>query len=266
MRSTSVLLAAGALVLACACSRSPSNWKGWIDEATVELKAQRYGRMLDACTRAFEIAHAAKNGPQAVAAYECLADAAVREGRRERAFRAFEVVLRAYDEDLRKSGAALRLRNNHGVALVDAGEKTAGVAELVAALDAYEGTPQHSIGYYRTRMHLVANLARAVRVFADDEAGVRVSTALLQEIQNHIDNERFRRNLANTLGTGDALAAIAEIVRIRGDPAHAAQIVERSKEQLEVEDGVLAGEPRRLPCDPVSVRSLIFRSCYASLR
>ena len=136
----------------------------------------------------------------------------------------------------------------------------------VRSVDAYEGTPQRSKDKFRVRMQLVSNLARAVRVFPDSEQSIRVSTDILAEIQNHLDNERFRNNLPFTLGTADAMAAIAELIRLRGDPGAAEELVAKAKEQLVVEDAILAGQMRRLPCEPVTVRSLLIRSCYATVR
>lgn len=259
-------VAALALLALPGCSHKPSSWKDWIDEAPAAFKAEKYALAVEHCRKAFDYAVAEKNGPRAVGALECIAEAANRAGNMELAFPAFEVVLRDFDEDLRVAGSGLRLRNNYAVALVEAGRKQDGVNLLDQTLDAYEGTPQRSKDNFRVRMQLVSNLARAVRVFPDSEQSIRVSTELLTEIQNHVENERFRNNLPFTLGTADAMAAIAELIRLRGDPAAAEELKEKAKEQLALEDELLAGQMRRLPCEPVTIRSLLIRACYATLR
>ena len=254
------------LTLAGGCSRKPASWKEWMDEAPAPFKAQQYDKAFDACSKAFEYAHAERSGARAVGALECMAEAATREGKTDKAFAAFEIVLGTYDNDLLVSGAALRLRNNYGVHLVEAGRKQDGADLLEASLDAYAETPQRSKDNFRVRMQLVSNLSRAVRVFPDSDASIRVSTEMLAEIINHLENERFRKNLPLTLGTADAMAAIAELIRLRGDPRHAEELLAQAREQLAVEDEILAGQQRRIPCVPVIVRSLVLRSCYATLR
>lgn len=266
MRTVLALVVAMGLLASPGCARKPASWKEWIDAAQAPWKAQQFDRVLDACRKAFDYAVAEKSGPRAVAALECMAESALRQGRMEEVFPAFEAVLRDYDDDLRASGAGLRLRNNYAVALVEAGRKQDGVTLLDATLDAYEGTPQRSKDNFRVRMLLVANLARAVRVFPDSEPGIRASTELLQEISNHLQNERFRNNLRFTLGTADAMAAIAELIRLRGDPRAAAELAVQAREQLALEDELLAGQMRRIPCEAITVRSLLLRPCYAALR
>jgi len=264
-----VALVAALALAVCAvpgCARKASTWKEWIDEVPAEWKAERYDRAFALCTRALEHADSEKNGPRAVAALECVAEAATRLGKPEMALPAYESVLRDYDNDLRISGGALRIRNNFAVALVEAGRKQEGVDLLDASLDAYEGTPQRSLDNFRVRLQLVANLARAVRVFPDSDASVRVSTELLQEIENHLATSRFRKNYSFTLGCAEAMAAIAELIRIRGDPRHAEDLLAASRDQLAIEDEVLAGKMRRIPCEPVTIRSLVLRPCYATLR
>ena len=152
------------------------------------------------------------------------------------------------------------------MALVNLGEKAGGVAQFEAALDAYEGSAYHSLLHYHVRMVLVANLARAARVFAEEQSGIRVSSVILDEIQVTLENERFNKNFAGTLGTGDALAAISELVRLRGDPKAAAELAEQAKEQQAKESAYLSSASRMPPCDQVIVRSLVMRGCYAVLK
>jgi len=40
----------------------------------------------------------------------------------------------------------------------------------------------------------------------------------------------------------------------------------KAREQLAIEDDVLEGQMRRIPCVNVNIRSLVLRPCYASLR
>lgn len=260
---------AAALVLALlvpGCSKSPSTWEEWLKDAPGAWKAGDYAKVFDLCSRAFDAAHKTAQGAKAVLALECMAEASTREGKPEKALTAYATVFRAYEADVLKSGGALRLRNNYGANLVNAGQKQDGVAMLEEVLDAYEGTPQHSSNNYRLRMFVVANLARAARVFADTPAGIRVSSEILSEIENHLVNERFRQNLPLTLGTADALFAIADLVRLRGDPAAAGELVAKAKEQLAIEDELIAGQQRRPQCEPRTIRALAITSCYTEVK
>jgi hypothetical protein len=265
MRAALAALAATLLLAPTGCTRAPASWKEWMDQAPAAFKAQDFTAMFDACQRAFDIAHAQKNGPQAVASLECLAEAAAQGRFGERALPYYEIVVRDYDDNLRESGGGLRTRNNYAATLVDVGRKQEGVDLLNATLDAYEGTPHRSADNFRVRMHLVTNLARAVRVFPDSEAGIRASVDLLQEAQVQIENERFRNNLAGTVGTASALFAIADLIRLRGDPKHADELIVLAKEQRGIEDAMLEGKQRRLPCDQLVVRSLVLRPCWAEI-
>jgi len=265
VRLAAAALAIAVLATGAACTRKPAGWKEWIDEAAAHFKEGRYAQAFESCSKAFDDARANKDGTRAVAALECLAESSAREGKPEKAFPAFEVVLREFDDDLRRSGAGLRLRNNYGVALVEAGRKQEGVDLLEASLDAYEGTPYRSKDNKRIRMLLVSNLARAVRVFPDSDASIRVSTTVLAEIVNHLENERFRNNLPFTLGTADAMYAIAELIRLRGDPKHAEELKGQAKEQRDIEDALLEGKMRRPQCEPITVRTLVLRACYSAV-
>ena len=268
MRRFAVLPFAFVLALAAGCGKfsKPATWEEWLKDAPAAWQKQDFARAFDLCDHAFALAHQAANGPKAVLALECMAEAATQMGKPEMAFPAYETAMRAYDADMVTLGNALRLRNNFAVALVNAGRKHEGTAGFESALDAYEGTPAHSSANYRIRMLLVTNLARAARVFTDTDSGVRVSSEILREILNHLENERFRQNLPATLGTADALTAIAELVRLRGDPRYATELVAMAKEQRAIEDELLAGAQRRPQCEPVVVRALSFHSCYAQLQ
>ena len=254
------------LLVPAGCSRGPQNWRQWIDQATAEFKAERPAKAFEACDNAWMAAVKEKDAKQAIAAYECLSQAALLLGKPEKTFPAFRKILAEYDRALLESGSGLRHRNNFGVALVNLGEKAEGVAQLEAALDAYEGSAYNSMLHYHVRMLIVANLARAARVFAEEQSGIRVSSVILDEIQVTLENERFNKNFAGTLGTGDALAAISELVRFRGDPKAAAALAEQAKEQQANESAYLSGAPRTPSCDQVIIRSLVMRGCYAVLK
>lgn len=254
------------LLVPAGCSRGPHNWRQWIDQATVEFKAERYGKAFEACDNAWREAMTEKSAPQVVSAYECISEAAVRLGQPEKTFPYIRTILANYDRAMLESGSGLRHRNNYAVALVKAGEKQEGVAQLEAALNAYEGSAFHSSNNFRQRMVLTENLARAARVFADEKAGVNVSSVMLDEILAHLELYRYRQDVAATLGAGDALAAIADLVRLRGDPKAADDLMAQAREQQSIESSFLDGQPRAIPCDQVIVRSLVLRSCYAILR
>ena len=266
MRRAAALLLALVLAPGCGWFSRPSTWEEWLNEAPAAWKAGNYAKVFELCSNAFDAAHLAKQGAKAVLALECMAEASTREEKPEKAFPAYAIVLRDYAADVFRSGSGLRLRNNYGANLVNAGEKQAGLAMLEEALDADEGTIYHSSGNYRLRMFVVANLARAARVFADTPIGIRVSSEILFEIENHLVNERFRQNMHLTLGTADALLAIAELVRLRGDPARAEEIVANAREQRTIEDVLLEGQQRRPQCEPRIIRALSITSCYAEVK
>ena len=254
------------LLVPAGCSRGPQNWRQWIDQATAEFKADRPAKAFEACDNAWMAAVKEKDAKQALAAYECLWEAAQRLGHPEKAFPAFRKILAEYDGTLLESGSGLRHRNNFGVALVKLGEKAEGVAQLEAALDAYEGTAYDSHNHNHVRMLIVANLARGARVFAEEQSGIRVSSVILDEIQTALTNDPYSKNVAGTLGSGDALAAISELVKFRGDPKAAAEIAEQARVQQSIESAYLSDASRLPPCDQVIIRSLVLRGCYAVLR
>ncbi|APV48524.1 hypothetical protein BWI17_01765 [Betaproteobacteria bacterium GR16-43] len=267
MRTAAHCLLAFALACSAAgCKRGPSSWKDWIDEATPHYRASQWAKAYEACEKAYNVALETSNGPQVVAAYDCMAETARLMGTPGKANAAFAPILAKYGTDLQKSGAGLRLRNNYGVALVEVGDKRDGIAQLEAALDAYPGTPFESKINYRLRMTLIENLARAVRVLPEEDAGVRVSSEMLAEILSTLENARFQKNEITTIGSGDALAAIADLVRLRGDPKYAAELAAQAKEQRALEDTLLEGQLRRMPCESLSVRSLVMKPCYATLK
>lgn len=256
------------LILPAACSRGPQNWRQWIDQATAEFKADRPAKAFEACDNAWKDAVKEKNAPQAILAYECIYEAAVRLGQTEKTFPYFRTILStgAYDSAMLESGSGLRHRNNFGVALVRAGEKQEGVAQLDTALDAYAGSAFHSSNNFRQRMVLTENLARATRVFTEEAAAIKVSSVMLEEILVHLEGQRYRNDVSTTLGAGDALAAIADLVRLRGDPKAADELAKQALEQQSMETHFLDRQPRTIPCDQVIIRSLVLRACYAVLR
>jgi len=249
-----------------ACKRGPSSWKDWIDEAAIAYRASQWPRAYESCEKAYNVALEAANAPQLIAAYDCMADSARLMGTPAKANAAFVPILGKYDADLLKSGTALRLRNNYGVALVEIGDKREGIAQLLATLDAYPGTSSDSKLNYRMRMTLIENLARAVRVLPEEDAAVRVSSEMLAEILSATENARFLKNEITTIGSGDALAAIADLVSLRGDPKYAFELAAQAKEQRTLEDALLEGQLRRMPCELFSVRSLVMKPCYATLK
>jgi len=254
------------LLVPAGCSRGPSNWRQWIDQATLEFKADRPAKAYEACDNAWKEAVKEKDSKQAIAAYECLYEAAVRLGQIERTFPAIRKILAEYDGTMNDLGSGIRHRNNFGVALVRAGEKQEGVAQLEAALDAYEGSAYHTSNNFRQRTLLIENLARGARVFADEAPAIKVSSVMLEEIQVYVEGQRYRNDVSTTLGAGDALAAIADLVRLRGDPKAADELLAQAREQQSLETNYLSGQSRGIPCDHIIIRSLVIRGCYAVLK
>jgi len=254
------------LLVPAGCSRGPQNWREWIDQATAEFKAERPAKAYEACENAWTAAIKEKDAKQVIVSYECLSQAALLLGKPEKTFPAFRTILANYDGAMLESGSGLRHRNNYGVALVNFGEKAEGVAQLEAALDAYEGSAYQSTLHPHVRMLIVANLARAARVFTEEPSGIRVSSVILDEILVTLENERPRNNVAATLGTGDALAAISDLVRFRGDPKAAGELLEKAKEQQAIESDYLSSASRLPPCELVIARSLVMRACYSVLK
>jgi hypothetical protein len=266
MKRLAAAMVAVALVLAPGCSRKPSSWKDWMDEAPAAWKAERFDEAFEHCRKAFDYAVAERSGPRAVGALEVHGrsrGAAGEDGEGAPGFRGGAARLRRRPARLgRRAAPAQQLRRGAG----RGGRKQEGVDLLDASLDAYEGTPQRSLDNFRVRMQLVSNLARAVRRVprqrrrrADLDGhpeGDREPPRERALPQQPAVHARHRRRDGGDRGAHPAA----------GDPRSAEELLGQAREQLAIEDGVLGGQMRRIPCEPVSVRSLVLRPCFATLR
>lgn len=260
-----VVALALATVVLCGCE-SLFGPRTYEDAIAASGKAIREGDMAKAyrhCQRAFDLADKVGNGRKAISALDCAMATSTRLGKPELAFRAYATVLGTYDNDLKTSSNRLRLRNNHAVALHNAGRKDEGLKALDEAVDAYEGTPYAASSWTRfpERMRMVTNLAHAARHDPGSEIARRLCEERVEDILAKIDTRFTPVNLA--MGAAEALAAIAEVVRLRGDGARADMLAAIAAERQVLEDGMLAVSPgMRRECEPVGTTGATVESCF----
>lgn len=218
------------------------------------------------CQRALELADKVGNGSRTVWALECVAEASLRMGRPEKAFAAYATVIGTYDGDLKMTIGRLRLRNNYGVALYNAGRKKEGITTIVAALDAYAGTNRSSSFWadFSRRMRVVTNLARATMSDASSPVAERLVGELADEIVARMTTAAVR-NLDP--GGPEALSAIADLARARGQAARADELAALAGERQAAEAAALAGVARaRRECDTVRVAGISIETCLQKIK
>ena len=256
-------IAAGlvAFALLAGCGKLPRTYVESIEQATLAWNRNDMKKAFALCVHAFDLAIADRNVGKALEALECEAEAAWRLEQPLKAESHLRFVLNRFEPNLQTSAGAHRLRNNFAVALVAAGKRDEGREMLEATLDAYEGTASHSSNDYRVRMQLLTSLARLALDDPDGPLGVRLSTAILQEIQVRLDGDA---RYGNTTPPGEApvLTHIAEITLKRGDPERAKALAELAKERREEEKerGIDPAAPRI--CHKLTVRLMAFSSCF----
>lgn len=247
----------------CDSLLGPRTYEDAIVASEKAIRESDMAKAFKLCLRAFDLADKVGNGRKAISALDCAAATSTLLGKPEKALRAHETVLGKCDGDLRSFSSRLRLRNNYGVALYNAGRRDEGMKALVEALDAYEGTP-YSFSLWTSfsqRMRMLTNLAHAAKQDPRGQVADRLADEFAEEIRVKIERSVNGVNVA--MGAAEALAAIAEVVRLRGGGARADLLVAMAAERQVPEDGMLAISPgMRRECEPVGTTSATVESCF----
>jgi len=247
----------------CDSLLGPRTYEDAIVASEKAIRESDMAKAFKLCLRAFDLADKVGNGRKAISALDCAMATSTRLGKPELAFRAYATVLGTYDNDLKTSSSRLRLRNNHAVALYSAGRKDEGLKALDEAVDAYEGTPYAASFWtnFSARMRMMTNLAHAARHSPGSEIAGRLCEERVEDILAKIDTRFTPVNLA--MGAAEALAAIAEVVRLRGDGARADLLAATAAERQVLEEGMLAISPgMRRECEPVGTTGATVESCF----
>jgi tetratricopeptide (TPR) repeat protein len=266
LQATSAL---AALLVLAGCDRftPPTSYEAGMKAAGPALTEGKDSLALKICLAAFDFATKAAAGAKAISALECIAEASIRDGSTAKALPAYATVIGTFNKNLMISTGRLRLRNNYGVALYASGKKPEGVIAIEEALDAYAGTEyaSSSVGEYPRRMRLVTNLARASLGNPDSAVAARVAGPLAEEIEVRV--AQGGDNVGLTMGSAEALAAIAELERKRGKVDHATALAALSAERKAVEDAFAArSPPRKRECDRVAAGTAFYETCFQKIK
>lgn len=250
----------------CDALFGPTSYEDAMRSAGPALQAGQMSKALRFCQSAFEFADKARNGSRAVLALDCMAAAIGPSSSAEQIRPAYAIVLDRYDSSLRNYGGRFRLRNDYGVALYVSGRQDEGIRVLAESLDAYSGTPyaltHHAV--FPQRMRIVVNLARASRSRPDGVDASRLLGPLADEIEV----------VAGATGTADtaerrvaeALAALGELARSRGDAAKADVLAAKASERQALENGatqtLVGAKPE---CHKIELFGTPIERCFARL-
>jgi tetratricopeptide (TPR) repeat protein len=257
---------AGLLLGACDSRTGPKTYEEAMKAAAPAYEAGDMAKAFTLCQRALELADKAGSGFNAIFALECVAAASLRMGKPEKASPAYAKVIGTYGTDLSKFLSRLRLRNNYGVALYNAGKRADGIKVIKEAIEPFEASPNSPYPYFLfpQRMFLVANLAHAVRDNPQGEVATRLTGAIAQVIEAAI--EQSGEGVDLVMNSAKALAAIAELERKRGQVARADALAQLAAERQVAEDQVIATRPRygyTRECDHYGSRHpLSIESCF----
>ncbi|QJR13809.1 hypothetical protein [Usitatibacter palustris] len=236
----------------------PKKWEESITRATDAWNKREYTKAAELCAVALQQAMGARDPAKVMPALECLAEATWLEGKPLKANVALAQVQAEFPTDFAAWAGRHRLRNNDAVALLEAGRKADAIAAFEAALDANVDSPAHSSNDYRARMVIVTNLGRLGQPEPEGPLGVRLSTEILTELRQRL--LRYEQQTPLMLqGMGEALVPIAEIVRQRGDPREAEELLAIAKERREADVESLGAN--QLVCSKFTIRLLAFESC-----
>lgn len=254
------------MLAGCDTVLGPRTYDGAMKAAGLALDAGDMATAFKLCQRALELADKVGNGLRTVWALECVAEASLRMGQPENAFPAYATVIGTYDDSLKTTIGRLRLRNNYGVALYNAGKKTEGITAIAAALDAYAGTPYSSsfcVDFSR-RMRVVTNLAHATMT----HAGSPIAERLVGEVADEIVAPMARTPVGQLdPGASEALSAIADLARARAQAARADELATIASERQATEEAAMAGVGRaRRECDTMPVVGIPFETCLQKIK
>jgi hypothetical protein len=265
------LLSLAIAVLVAACGRgpaAPAAPASYSDAMTLAAKAwtlNRWSEVFAACELAFKYADR-EGDAKAIAAVDCLGEAAARMGKPGLALPHHERLFEAYADRLKYASSRHRLANNLGVLLIQQGRREQGITVLREALEVFAGTPYHigSQQSFPARAMIVKNLARAWYDTASDpeaRAWVREQgAAFLEQMQGH---ERSVHLLMGASSAMDSLVLIGRRQANTDTPAWEA--IAREWEPLEA--GIDARSPQfARGCENVPLREILLEVCMRELK
>lgn len=261
-----VMTACMVLLVGCDWGSAPKSYDEAMKRANQAFMVGDMENSFKLCQSAFEMADKVGNGSRTIAALDCLADTSKRLGKPEKAFPAYATVIGTYDNDLKVFSSRLRLRNNYGVALYNAGRRQEGIQTLEDALDAYQGTPYASTFYaaFSHRMRMVVNLAHATRDQPNSAIADRLAGEITEEIKAKIESSVNGVNLA--MNAAEGLAAVAELIRVRGDSTQADELAALAAERQKAEDSLAAVNPGwRRECEEMPALGANAERCFDKL-
>ncbi len=204
------------VVLLAGCSPPPP--ESLLAKAGTAMFQQRWVEAFKLCDGAFQAADKAGNSAAAIAAAECAAHAAAESGKPADALPHYARLFAAHDATLPVL-ARMRLVANHGVTLIEAGKREAGIAQLRQALD--KDLPSSAEGGRwspdTARAILVKNLARAYY----DRASEPAVRAWVQEQADWFMefSERHARASGGGIGFAAAFEAVSAVGRRQANTA-----------------------------------------------
>lgn len=137
---------------------------------------------------------------------------------------------------------------------------------LERTLDAWPGSPASSRAYgnTRARMRVVTNLAHLAREAPSSEVAARLSGEIAGEVEAAVADAG--RNVGAVLGAGEALQAIAAVLRRRGDGERAAALAALGQEQQAAEDEYTDLRPAlRRECEVVAASGGQVEGCFRKI-
>lgn len=226
----------------------------------------RWQPVFAACEAAFRNADQERNAGRAIWAMECLAESASRLGKPALALPHYERLFAAYAANLRTASGRHRLANNHGVLLIEGGQREKGIARLREAMGAHADSPYHIDSGFSApaRALMVRNLARALYGSASDPA-VREWVDEQGEYYR-ATMERNRQAVHLGMGSAAALDALSTIGRRQANvktPAWDAMV--REWEPLEEE--IARDAPQKVrACENLPLRDVMMEVCMLELK
>lgn len=252
----------------CDAVFGPKTYEEAMKAAGAAYRAKDAKKAYAACARALELADKVGNGYKAINALDCLGEAAFRLGDPARALPAYAQVIGTYEGMLKGTASRFRIRNNHGVALHQAGRTPEALRALEEALDAWAGTPYATTAYgaFTPRMRIVANLARVAMQSPEAAVAARLTGEIGDEI---LEKAAGNANAVQFLiGASEALEALSALARRRGEVARAEELAATAAELGPAEAEILLQAPglKRAYCDQFGAMDGAAEGCMREIR
>ncbi|MBL0143479.1 MAG: hypothetical protein IPP91_15535 [Betaproteobacteria bacterium] len=225
-----------------ACGRSGPNPAESKDAVMAMWMGKHWDAAFAACDKAFRRSDGTKNVEGSLMFAECAIEASTQAGKPELSLPLQERLLASYTSGLSRL-AAVRLANNHGVALLQSGKREKGLARLRGVLDdlADPNRPGEGWSADTARAIVVRNLAYAYYETASEPA---VRAWVEEQAAWYLDYfERHPGNAGSGIGSAAALDAISLVGKRQantGTPAWDAAVREREA----LEERVTSHDPQ----------------------